>query len=105
MLATFAGIGYVIKEYYSINNNSPSGLWYFVSAIAFAGFLGISLLGYLDQRAYHKLLHSIFMTGVQFEKDHPFLPSMRNNMLKSQDGKDITKRVAFFYIAPGLMLL
>lgn len=103
LLVSLGAIGYVITEKESM---IPIDVWILVIAICLAACVGIFILWMLDIKVYHQLLHAAFKEGVLLENEHPeILPQIRNNMLASQTGGDIIKRVILYYFFSILLLL
>jgi len=76
-----------------------------VIGICIAASVGILVIWFLDMKVYHELLHAAFREGVKLEREFPqFLPQIRNNMVKSQLGGDIIKRVMLYYFFSILLL-
>lgn len=102
LLVSLGAIGYVMTEKVSISIDA----WILVIAICMAACVGIFILWMLDIKVYHQLLHAAFKEGVLLEDEHPeLLPQIRNNMLASQTGGDIIKRVILYYFFSILLLL
>jgi len=102
LLVSLGAIGFVLTKQELV----PINIWVLVIGICIAASLGIVVIWFLDMKVYHELLHAAFKEGVQLEKDYPqFLPQIRNNMIKSQLGGDIIKRVMLYYFFSILLLI
>ena len=103
MLAEFAGVQFVLSHFGQLP--VPDALM--LLAIGLAGAVGITLLWSLDLRVYHQLLESCFVEGLKLERQHPWLPRLRHNMVISQgtQGQGVLARVAWFYAAGVLVSL
>jgi len=102
LLATLGAIGFLLskKEDVSIN------IWILVIGICVAAFVGILVIWFLDMKVYHELLHAAFREGVRLEREFPqLLPQIRNNMVQSQMGGDIVKRVMLYYFFSIVLLV
>jgi hypothetical protein len=101
LLATLGSIGFLLSK----KEDVPINIWALVIGICIAASVGILVIWFLDMKVYHELLHSAFREGVQLEREFPqLLPQIRNNMVKSQLGGDIIKRVMLYYFF-SIMLL
>lgn len=101
LLATFAGVGFVLTE--TIN-------WIFDEAliimfIGLAGGIGIWLLWLIDIMVYQQLLHAAFLSGVRLEERYSWLPPIRLTMKETQIGGNVRFRVVWYYIAGTSMPL
>lgn len=103
ILAEFAGVQFVLSHFGQLHLPDSIAL----IAIGLAGAIGITLLWNLDLRVYHQLLESCFVEGLKLERQHPWLPRLRENMLASQgtQGKGVLARVVWFYVAGVLVSL
>jgi hypothetical protein len=95
LLATFAGVGFVLSEQVLTLHIDRLLL---VAGIGLAGAVGIALLWNLDLMVYHQLLAANFHAGIALERANPWLPQVRTNMLESQGGRGVLPRVVWFYI-------
>ena len=94
LLVSLGAIGFVLTKPEVV----PVNTWALVIAICLAASLGILVIWFLDLKVYHELLHAAFREGVRLEKEFPqLLPQIRNNMVSSQTGGDIIKRVVLYY--------
>jgi hypothetical protein len=94
LLVSLGAIGFVLTKQEII----PVDPWILVISICVAASAGIMILWLLDMKVYHELLNAAFTEGLVLEKDYPeCLPPIRNNMLKTQIGNDVTRRVILFY--------
>lgn len=102
LLVSLGAIGFVLSKQEIV----PVNIWALIIAICCAASIGILVLWLLDLKVYHELLHSAFKEGVKLEKSHPeIFPQIRNNMLHSQTGGDIIKRVILYYFFSILVLI
>ena len=102
LLVSLTAIGFVLGK----DNEIPINNWRLVIAICLATSIGILILWLLDMKVYHELLHSAFKAGVHLENQYPeMLPRIRNNMVQSQSGGDIIRRVILFYYFSVLTLI
>ena len=84
----------------------PINIWVLVTGICIVASVGILVIWFLDMKVYHELLHSAFREGVRLEREFPHvLPQIRNNMVKSQSGGDIIKRVMLYYFFSIMLLV
>ena len=101
LLVSLGAIGFVLSKKEVV----PINIWILVIGICLAASVGILVIWFLDMRVYHELLHAAFREGVQLEREFPeLLPQIRNNMVKSQLGGDIIKRVMLYYFFSILLL-
>jgi len=77
LLVSLGAIGFVLTKPEVV----PVNTWALVIAICLAASLGILVIWFLDLKVYHEQL----------------LPQIRNNMVSSQTGGDIIKRVVLYY--------
>lgn len=102
LLVSLGAIGFVLSKKEVV----PINIWALVIGICIAAIIGILVIWFLDMRVYHELLHAAFKEGVRLEREFPeFLPQIRNNMVKSQQGGDIIKRVMLYYFFSILLLI
>lgn len=73
ILATFIGLGYLLSGY---ETGLPTTNLTGVICLGILSATGISLLYYLDIFIYHRILHTIFMEAMHYEKKYDFLPKM-----------------------------
>lgn len=95
LLASLGAIGFILIK--ADKESLPFDAWIIVSSICIVSSIGIFLLWILDLRVYHQLLVSVFVEGVILEHQFRWLPQIRNNMISSMDGGDVTKRVVLYY--------
>ena len=101
LLATLGAIGFLLSK----KEDLPINIWALVIGICIVASVGILVIWFLDMKVYHELLHSAFREGVRLEREFSqLLPQIRNNMVKSQLGGDIIKRVMLYYFF-SIMLL
>jgi len=101
LLVTLGAIGFVLSKKEVV----PINIWILVIGICVAAMVGILVIWFLDMKVYHELLHAAFREGVKLERNFPeLLPQIRNNMVKSQLGGDIIKRVMLYYYFSILLL-
>ena len=101
LLVTLGAIGFVLSKKEVV----PINIWALVIGICIAASVGILVIWFLDMKVYHELLHAAFREGVKLEREYPeLLPQIRNNMVKSQLGGDIIKRVMLYYFFSILLL-
>jgi hypothetical protein len=94
LLVSLGAIGFVLTKQEII----PVDPWILVISICIAASAGIMILWLLDLKVYHELLNSAFSEALVLEQDYPeCLPPIRNNMLTTQIGSDVTRRVILFY--------
>jgi hypothetical protein len=101
LLATFAGMGFAISQTIHVAV-APEVL---VAMLAIAGAIGITLLWILDLLVYHRLLDSCFIEGLILEEQYPWLPPIRSNMMKTQEGRGVLFHTVGFYMAPVVLLI
>ncbi len=102
LLVSLGAIGFVLSKQEFV----PVNIWAMVIGICIAASLGIMVIWFLDMKVYHELLHAAFREGVMLEREYPqYLPQIRNNMVKSQLGGDIIKRVMLYYFFSILLLI
>ena len=101
LLASFAGIGFVLTAKTDLPFNN---LWV-VIGICLVSAVGIFQLWRMDLIVYHQLLHAAFSEGVKLENTFPFLPQIKNQMLHSQKGSDVTKSLVYYYSGSVSLLL
>lgn len=102
LLVSLGAIGFILSKKEVV----PVDIWLLVIGICLAATVGIMVLWFLDMKVYHELLHAAFREGVQLERDYPqYLPQIRNNMVKSQLGGDIIRRVMLYYYFSILLLI
>ncbi len=95
MLATFAGIGFLLTR----SKELPLPVDVAIPLIAFAGAVGAFILWVMDLMVYHRLLHACFETARGLECAHPgLLPQTRSRMIETQHDGRVTYRVRWFYI-------
>ena len=101
LLASLGAIGFLLSK----KEDVPINIWALVIGICLAASVGILVIWFLDMKVYHELLHAAFREGVRLEREFPqLLPQIRNNMVKSQLGGDIIKRVMLYYFFSFLLL-
>ena len=101
LLVSLGAIGFVLSKKEVV----PINIWILVIGICLAASVGILVIWFLDMKVYHELLHAAFREGVKLEREFPeLLPQIRNNMVKSQLGGDIIKRVMLYYFFSILLL-
>jgi hypothetical protein len=94
LLVSLGAIGFVLTKKEVV----PVDIWVMVIGICIAASVGILVIWFLDMKVYHELLHAAFSEGVKLEQEFPeFLPQIRINMVKSQLGGDIIRRVMLYY--------
>lgn len=101
LLATFAGIGFVISEPIDISFDRLLA----ITGIGIAGSIGIMFLWNLDLMVYHKLLNAVFIEGLKLEEKYEWLPAVRTNMRNLHGGTGVEPRVVWFYIGGTSVLL
>jgi len=102
LLVTLGAIGFVLSKKEVV----PVNIWVLVIGICIAASVGILVIWFLDMKVYHELLHAAFREGVQLEREFPqLLPQIRNNMVKSQLGGDIIRRVMLYYFFSIMLLV
>lgn len=102
LLVAMGAIGFVLTKQEIV----PINIWALIIGICSAATIGILVLWLLDLKVYHELLHSAFKEGVQMEKTYPnIFPQIRINMINSQIGGDIIKRVILYYFFSVLVLI
>lgn len=95
LLAALGACGYVLKA----GPEFPFDKWYIVFGICFSGAVGISIVGMLDMKVYQKLLHAFFIEGVRLEILYAdWLLPFRINILRSQETREVTFRIQFYYL-------
>lgn len=100
LLATFGGMGFSLTQKIGVDYEL------LLAAMAVAGSAGIVLLWILDLMVYQRLLDACFAEGVVLEKECPWLPPLRNNMIASQGGRPaFLSRAVGFYLAPVVLLV
>jgi hypothetical protein len=93
LLASFAGMGFVLKE--NLQMIIPPEIA--LIGIGLAGSIGIVLIWIVDLLVYHRLLDAWFIKGQQFEEMHQELPQIRQEMIANQKDGDVTIRLRWFY--------
>jgi hypothetical protein len=103
LLATFGGLGFV----FSGKTAFPIDAILVGFGIALAGAAGIILLWILDLQVYHVLLEANYHTGLELERHHAELGSLRKYTNRLTRGRGVLPRVQVFYIAPvvGLFIV
>lgn len=102
LLVSIAAMGFIFTQ----QKNLPFNAWIIIAALCAASSIGIFVLWMMDVKVYHELLHAAFRHGVMLEMEHDrFLPPMRIEMVESQTGGDILKRVKYFYFYSVVVLL
>lgn len=104
LLATFAGIGFVIVNAKTIQGMAIDS-FLMAAGISFAGAVGIALIWNLDLLVYHRLLDAIFNTARYIEEYHPELPPFRTNMMGVTKSGGVLRHVVWFYIVGVDLLL
>lgn len=102
LLVSLGAIGFVLGK----DNTVPINIWLLVIGICVAASIGILVLWLLDLKVYHELLHAAFREGVLLEKKYSqVLPQIRTNMVNTQIGGDIIKKVILYYFFSILLLI
>lgn len=101
LLATFAGVGFVLTE--TIDWIFPEPL--IIALIGLAGGVGIWLLWLIDIMVYQHLLFAAFQSGVRLEERYSWLPPIRLTMKETQIGGAVRFRVVWYYIVGTSMPL
>lgn len=101
LLATFAGIGFALTQGTSL----PFDPILFITLICYAGVIGMVLLWNMDLSVYQKLLDANFKEGLALEKQFPWIPQIRHNMLEFHGKRGVIPRVIWFYSMPILILI
>lgn len=101
LLATFAAIGFALTQKSSL----PLDPVLFIMLICYAGAIGMVLLWNMDLSVYQKLLDANFKEGLALEKQHPWVPQIRHNMLEFHGNRGVLPRVIWFYSMPILVLI
>lgn len=101
LLATFAGAGFVLKDWHDPGSLERTVL---LGSIGLLGGVGIVLLWMIDLLVYHSLLDAFFVEGLHLEETYPWLPQVRSNMMRIQDGKGVIPRVVLFYVISSAVL-
>jgi hypothetical protein len=102
LLASLGAIGFLLSKKEVV----PVNIWVLVFGICLAASVGILVIWFLDMKVYHELLHAAFREGVKLEREFPqLLPQIRNNMVKSQLGGDIIRRVMLYYFFSIMLLV
>ena len=95
LLASLGAMGYLLSR----QNTMMLDIWILISGIAVVSAIGIFILSVMDMKVYHELLHGAYKEGLKLEQVYPeFLPPIRTNMRDSMIGKDIIKRVIYYYL-------
>ena len=101
LLVALGAIGFVLSR----ENEMFIPPFILVICIAVTASIGILILWLLDLKVYHELLHAAFKEGVKLEQEYDDLPQIRTNMVKSQTGGDVIKRVIYYYFFSILLLM
>jgi hypothetical protein len=102
LLATFAGIGFVVVNQKGIPFDWPVA----VSGICLLGALGIGLLWALDLLVYHRLLDAFFFTARRIELGHAEQPPYRLNLYNIVKDQGVVSTVILFYLCGvGVLIL
>ncbi len=101
LLATFAGIGFIVVNAKSI----PIDWLAAATGVAVAGAIGIAMVWSLDLLVYHRLLDVIFFTARQIEIDHAEQPPFRIHMLRVFSHVGVVGHVKWFYILAADLLI
>jgi hypothetical protein len=102
LLATFAAVGFVLSTQ---TLELPFDRELAVVALGLAGATGITLLWNLDLMVCHQLLDAAFFEGLRLERECPWLPPVRQNMMRTQGNRGVLPRVVWFYIGASAVLL
>ena len=81
------------------------GKYLLIGLIGCISSIGIFLLWILDIKVYHKLLHSVFLQGINLEQKYKWLPKIRTDMLLSVETGDVTRSTGLYYIGSCVLLL
>jgi len=101
LLATFAGIGFALTQKAAL----PFHPLLFIALICYAGAIGMIMLWNMDLSVYQKLLDANFKEGLLLEKQHPWIPQIRHNMLEFHGNRGVLPRVIWFYSMPVMVLI
>jgi hypothetical protein len=94
LLASLGAMGYLLSR----QNTMMLDIWILIFGIAVVSATGIFILSIMDLKVYHELLHGAYKEGLKLEQVYPeYLPPIRSNMRDSMIGKDIIKRVTYYY--------
>jgi hypothetical protein len=101
LLASLGAMGFLIQtdKHIMFNNLMLIGLIGCVSCI------GIFLLWLLDIKVYHKLLHCVFLQGINLEQKYDWLPKIRTDMLLNIETGDVTRSTGLYYTGSCVLLL
>lgn len=99
LLATFGGIGFILKE------TPTAHPLLLVAGVSAAGALGIHLLWLMDIMVYHRLLTAVFAEQLLLEGRYARLPQTAHGMMAVQDGAGVLPKVVWFYVAPYTLLV
>lgn len=94
LLATFAGIGFVL----STDVNWAIDSYLVCALIGLAGGVGVWLLWSVDIMVYQQLLYAAFYWGVKLEERCTRLPPVRRTMMLTQIGGNVRYRLVWYYI-------
>jgi hypothetical protein len=100
LLATFAGLGFALTH----KDSLPFNHLILIALICYAGAIGMIMLWNMDLSVYQKLLDANFKEGLLLEKQHPWIPQIRHNMLEFHGNRGVLPRVIWFYSMPILVL-
>jgi hypothetical protein len=95
LLAMFVGVGYVLTS----SVDWPIDKFFIVAAVAVFTTVGLIILWLMDLLVYQKLLHAAFVEGKMLELDYPWLPQIRNGMVRSLPKWRTTHRTVWYYVA------
>jgi hypothetical protein len=100
LLASLGACGYVLTAHLDVDK------WAIIAAIGASASLGIGVLWILDLDVYHRLLNCYFMQGLWLESQYSdWLYPVRIEMILSQETKDVSAKVRYYYIISVSLLL
>ncbi len=96
LLATFAAIGYLVKE-----TQDPKP-YLLCAVVCLASTWGIRLIWVLDLQVYHQLLVAVFKEGHKVEQLFSWLPGFRTNMYyagraNERDKDPVFRKLSWYY--------
>jgi hypothetical protein len=101
LLASLGACGYILQKEKGMEFDKDL----LIGLIGAMGSTGIFLLWLLDAKVYHKLLHCVFLQGINLEQQYSWLPKIRTDMLLSQETGDVTRITGLYYTCSMLLLL
>jgi hypothetical protein len=101
LLASLGAIGFLLQA----DKQVLFGKFLLIGLIGSIGCIGIFLLWLLDIKVYHKLLHCVFLQGINLEQQYDWLPKIRTDMLLNIETGDVTRSTGLYYTGSCVLLL